>query len=290
MPQTESSPISKEVEKITSFIGELPALPTVVTGVMQLTSDVNSTADKIASLILMDQVLTAKVLKLSNSAFYGRARRVSTVKEGVVLLGFQSIKSLVLASSVRELFNTSGGDEFEITLWDHALSTAICCRLIASKLRHPRIEEAFISGILHDIGKLIISRKYGDEYRELIGKFQTSSTNFHILEEEAYGFNHLQVGGSLMRKWNFPELLVEAVEYHNIWLEREEGGRHIPLNWIINFSNICSSMAGFNFPHNEIYRKNWEKGIEIMDFSSEEAESLKNELTEVFETEKQLYE
>ena len=289
MQAIEKSSSSVNIDRIVSTIGELPASPAIVTAIMDLTSDMNSDVSVLGEHVLRDQVLTAKVLKLSNSSFYGRSKKVSNVKDAIIILGFKTIRSLVLASSVRGLFKNMKSNKFEGMLWEHSLSTAIVCRLVAEHLKHPRRDEAFLCGILHDIGKLILFRKFLDQYEELFIESTKSGTDFHQLENEVIGVNHMEVGTALLGKWNFPDELIIAVKNHHDWPEYEEGSL-LPLSWMVNYSSLCSSIIGCNIGSDARCETQWVDAADKMEFSLEEATELNNKLFELFTEEKHIYE
>ena len=279
----------KNISQIISTIGELPASPAIVSAIMNLTSNLNSEVSELGRHILSDQVLTAKVLKLSNSSFYGRSKKVSSINDAVIILGFHTIRSLVLASSVRGLFKKKDSSKFEGTLWEHSLSTAIVCRLLGEYFKHPLRDEAFVCGILHDIGKLIIYRKFSESYENLVKDQISLKQPSHALEEEYFGFSHMQVGAALMEKWNFPHEFISAIRDHHIWIAREERGC-IPISWIVNYASVCSSLMGCNLGATDSAEIEWLEAVEKIGIPIEEANSLNSRLFELFSEEKNIYE
>jgi putative nucleotidyltransferase with HDIG domain len=288
MTQTAQAPQSKTIDRIVSTIGELPASPSIVNAVINLTNDLNSDVSQLAKHLASDQVLTAKVLKLSNSSFYGRAKTVSNVNDAIVILGFHTIRSLVLASSVRNLYKSKKPDEFEEVLWEHSLSTAIICRMIAQHLRHSQKDIAFIAGILHDIGKLILYRKYPKKYDRIIKFAKQCHTNIHKLETESIGVNHMEVGAALLAKWNFPDEYVDAIRDHHDWKE-PENMKEIPVSWMVNYSSICSSLIGCDIANHPEYEAEWVEAAAKLDIPLEKAQELNNNLFDVFNEEKKIY-
>ncbi|MBD3233282.1 MAG: HDOD domain-containing protein [candidate division Zixibacteria bacterium] len=282
-----SSP--QKINSIVSSIGELPASPGIVSEVMRLTSNINSSVEELERLIRNDQVLTAKVLKFSNSSFYGRFRQVTELKEAIVILGFYTIRSLVLASSVRFLYRGKRGGKIESVLWKHSLSTAMCCRLLAQKLGHPKKSEAFICGILHDIGKLILFHKLPNQYKEVLKEALNSKEEIYLIENELLGYNHVDVGAALLDKWNFPKDFIEAISNHHSWEEREENTA-VPVSWIIKYSNLASTLLGFNVHSNKYITEQWQETLERMEFTEDKATELNQELYEMFMEERKLYE
>jgi putative nucleotidyltransferase with HDIG domain len=236
---------SRALDKIVSSIGELPATPAIIASLMGLTSDINSDIEKITQAIMTDQSLTARVLKLSNSSFYGRSKEINSLREAVLLLGFKTLRSLVVAASTHGLYTSTGGENHN-KLWEHALATAIASRIIAKTLNHPHAEEAFIAGLLHDIGKLVLLQKKEKEYKEIINTVEESKGKFIEAEDKIFGFNHTDAGLLVLHKWSFPTDLINAVfEHHDpIDLEQET----IRLSYIVNAGNLLAKKipVGFN--------------------------------------------
>ncbi|MFH1700855.1 MAG: HDOD domain-containing protein [Candidatus Zixiibacteriota bacterium] len=236
---------SRALDKIVSSIGQLPATPVIISSLMGLTADVNTDIEKITQALMLDQSLTAQVLKLSNSSFYGRPKEILTLKEAVILLGFKTLRSLVVAASTHGLYTSPGGENHN-KLWEHALATAIASRLIAKVVHHPQVEEAFIAGLLHDIGKLVLLQKKPNEYKEVILTVEKTGGKFIETEDEKFGFNHTDAGLLILHKWSFPAELINAVyEHHNpIDLDQDS----IPISYIVNLGNIFAKKlpVGFN--------------------------------------------
>ena len=147
-----------EPQKIIDKIDDLPTLPRTVLKITELVNDPKSSAKDLARVITDDQVLTARLLKLVNSSFYGFPQRISTVTAAIVLLGFDAIRNLLLTSSVFDLFANRNRQKKQIQerFWDHSLGCAVGAKVIGNYLRHDNIEELFVSGLLHDIGALAI--------------------------------------------------------------------------------------------------------------------------------------
>lgn len=205
------------LEEIVGKVDELPALPYVTYRVLQLTSDPKTTIPELSAAIAADQVLTAKALRMANSVFYGYARRISSIDDALIILGFNTVRDLVLAASVynvldRELpgYFLSKGD-----LWRHSITTALLSRLLARKLEVPLAEEAFTAGLLHDIGKIILNNYMTDKFTKVIDWVEKENVPFMEAENTILGFDHAIVGARVAAKWNLPDQLVEAIANHH---------------------------------------------------------------------------
>ncbi len=207
----------EKLQQLVQTIRDLPALPEVVVRVMRMTEDPRSDAQSIAKVIATDQAMAARVLKLANSAFYGLPRRVSTLSEAVVILGFRTIKNLAIAASTFELLNREIAGYWlqRGELWRHSLACAIGAQLIAHKVRLPVVEEAFVAGLLHDIGKVAINLFVREQFDQIMEHALQNRIPFVEAEQEVLGFNHAMAGGLIAEKWNLPPSLVSVIKYHH---------------------------------------------------------------------------
>jgi putative nucleotidyltransferase with HDIG domain len=209
--------------RISSVVGGIDALPTppiVFTQIQNILNNPNASALDIASILQEDAGISAKVLRLTNSAYYGLTRTVESIRQAVVIIGLDAVKNLVLTASVFEMFSKKQIDpEFQDYFWRHSLATAFGARMLARNLNGASgfdAESGFSAGLLHDIGKMVISVYMPDE-RDRIKNLKSLRPNVsdHVVEGEILGYNHTQVGAVLGDKWQLPDKLVEAIEYHH---------------------------------------------------------------------------
>ncbi|QUH27356.1 HDOD domain-containing protein [Serpentinicella alkaliphila] len=205
------------LEQIIEQAVDIPTLPNVVIRIMELTQDANSTAKDIEEEILKDQALTAKVLKLANSAFYSYPRRISSISQATVLLGFQTIKSITLTASVGNILSKElkGYALGEQTLLKQSQLCAMVSSMIAKRIKYKKVENAYIAGLLRDIGKLVLNHYMNEQYVNVINKVDKENITFLDAEEAILGFNHAEVGSIIAEKWNLPAELVEAIACHH---------------------------------------------------------------------------
>ena len=207
----------RRLKRITQSIIGLPTLPTVITQLMTLIDSPKTSGRQVAQVISTDQALTAKILKLANSSFYGFPREISTVQHAVVILGFETVKSLGLSVSVLQRFSgPSDKTQFDCQgFWEHSIACGVSARLLAGKLRYRLPGEAFAAGILHDVGKLILSQYFPAEFAQVIERMRTDDIYIGKAEELVLGLTHSEVGSWLAEKWNLPGKLVDAIAYHH---------------------------------------------------------------------------
>lgn len=205
------------LDKLIARVEDLPALPEVVDEVIRLTESPDSTPQDLNRVISRDQSLTARVLRLANSAYYGFARRISTVTDAVILLGFNTVRNLVMAASVHRVLDREvpGYELARGELWQHSLTAAMTARLLARQARYRQHEQAFVAGLLHDIGKVVLSYYVAEAYQELLRRVNEDGVPFMQAEAEIFGFDHAEVGSLVAKKWNLPEELVEAIANHH---------------------------------------------------------------------------
>lgn len=205
------------LDYVVAAVNEVPSLPQVVLKVMELTEDPNSTAQDINNVLNQDQGMTARVLKLANSAFYGFPRRISTVTDAIVLLGFKTIRSIVLAASVSDILvkEMEGYALEQGELWRHSQCSALTARMIAKRIKFGAVDVAYTAALLHDIGKVVLNTFMKDSYQEVVDKVTTDNISFSQAEDEILGFNHAQVGARIAEKWNLPPELVEGIALHH---------------------------------------------------------------------------
>ena len=207
----------RDPQRIISRIDDLPTLPRTVLRITELINDPRSSAEDLSRVITDDQILTARLLKLVNSSFYGLPRRISTVTGAIVLIGFDAIRNLLLTTSVFDVFahrKPAKGYKQE-ALWDHSLGCAVGAKVIGNHLRHDKIEELFVAGLLHDIGKIVVMMFQPDEFARIAAVI--SSQNILMIEAEdlVLGYRHTEAGKLLAEKWNLPRKLVQIIAHHH---------------------------------------------------------------------------
>lgn len=208
---------SKRIRRITESIIGLPTLPTVVSKMIDQVDSPRTSAASLARLISSDQALTAKVLKLANSAYYGFPREISTVNMAIVVLGFNAVKEMGLSLSVFDVFKkTPSAGYFDVTLfWEHSVGCGVASRMLARAYRAPFAGEAFVAGLLHDVGKVILKQYFDAELAEIIKVQKENIVSLEIAEEQVIGTSHAQIGAWLAEKWNLPTLICETILHHH---------------------------------------------------------------------------
>jgi len=208
---------SEKLKNIIMTTRDLPAMPQVASKVLELSSDPNTSALQLQQIIADDQAMTARILKIANSAMYSCSRKVKTLTEAIVMLGFNSIRSLVVTSAARNLYNTrkSTTGLKERLLWEHSIGVAFACRLLVQERIPGLAEEAFLAGLMHDIGKLVLNLRVPEEFDEIVQQVYNENKPFSSTEKEILGFDHAEVGARLVNKWNLSPVLEETILNHH---------------------------------------------------------------------------
>lgn len=205
--------MNSELEKTIMAAGDLPAMPVVAAKVMQLVEDERATADELAKIVASDPAVAARVMKISNSPLYGCQRQTQTLPGAIMLMGFNTLKSIVVVAYLKDVFKPVG--LMEKMLWEHAFGAGLAARVIAVDIRQVNPEEAFLAGLMHDIGKLIMYNQDKAKFQKVVERYYNEEVWFEEAEKEVYPFTHADVGGCVLKKWNFPDVLVEAVTQHH---------------------------------------------------------------------------
>lgn len=220
--------------RLAQLTGDLPPMPHIARLVVDKVGDPKTTAKDLQDIIQQDQALAARVLKIANSAFYGFSRSVTSLTGAIGAVGFNTIKSMVVSSVVRDLFKTFGLTEQ--LLWEHSLGCAFAARRIAREVRFPKFEEAFLAGLLHDIGKVILYMRLPQQMSAIIqAVYNNPGAAFFQLERTSFGFDHAQLGQLVARKWNFAEEIEEAIGVHHF---PETARKNPQLAMIVNLANF----------------------------------------------------
>ncbi|MBI5185481.1 MAG: HDOD domain-containing protein [Nitrospinae bacterium] len=209
--------IKPSLENLVNDIDELPPLPAIAMKALHMAESEGSSALSLAEIIMADQALTASILRLCNSPYYGLAKKVDSAQHAIAMLGLKAVRNLVVSFAMQGTLK-KGTDEYLMGpggLWEAALTSAFLAGTIAELKAKPLKEVAFTAGIIHDIGKVICARYLGSYFEEIVALVKEKKINFNQAEKEVLGFDHQEIGGKIAEKWNFPADLVEAVRRHH---------------------------------------------------------------------------
>jgi len=231
--------------QIIKYIEKIPALSPTIAKIVEITNNMNSSASDLVTAIKLDPMLTVKILNLINSAFFGMSEKVTSINRAIILLGMNTIKNLALSAEVLSSFNPGAGGGFSVEkFWEHSLATAVCCKLLAKRLiRDPnKIEEYFIAGLIHDIGKIFLIKYFGGEYFSMI---QRDGEYKKLLprEKKIFSMDHAEVGGLIAEKWALSPELAASIRDHHV---RKTAAPPTPMSAVVYFGNIYAKIKGYD--------------------------------------------
>jgi HD-like signal output (HDOD) protein len=199
-----------------SRIRNLPSIPSLMLEVSRLLDDPRTSATELGRIISQDQAMVAKVLMVANSPLYGIPRKVSTVEFAIVILGFNHIKNIVVALSVMDAFQGKSKVKWNRNkFWTHSLATGVLAKRIATDLGYGKSGEAFTAGLLHDLGISALQRYFTKEFSEICNLVEREKLRYDAAEKLTIGLTHSEIGEFLIKNWNLPESLSDAVKYHH---------------------------------------------------------------------------
>lgn len=190
---------------------DLPVLPATTQKVLALMSDPDVSIEKVKRLVSTDPGLTAKILKVANSAFYGSYRNIQNLSQAILRLGLNAVRNIVVATSMKNVYKKFG--LAEKLIWEQMLGAALAASVIA---RHTRIvdpEDAFIGGLLHDIGKVVVNNEYPEKFAKVIERVYNEQVSFELAEKDVFEFSQRDVGAFVVKKWGFPENLELLIKF-----------------------------------------------------------------------------
>lgn len=234
----------QDVDRQIDKMSKLPILPQILVKLNQVAEDSHASAEDLGRIILKDQALTLRILRVVNSAFYRhrRQRPITTVSKAVVFIGFNGIRRLALGMSVCDVLRAAEQVPMVQGFWSHSLATAITARLLAEKTGFTAKEEVFVGGLVHDIGKLVLARCAPDHYAGLLQDVATP-TPLRARERRLCGLSHAQAGKRLARLWGLPSILEEVIGDHHAYDSKGLGPALPPALRLVIAANRFSQLV-----------------------------------------------
>lgn len=201
------------MDNITNLLNsfkELPAMPNVIMHALNIMKNPDSSIKELAKIVSYDQSLSTKVLSLVNSAYYGFSQQITSINRAIALIGMSQAKNIILTVAMRPMLTTQGNKE----LWQHSIITAVGCEYVAKSLKIMDVDDAFVIGFLHDLGKVVLNLKDPKLYEKVK---ETAKYQPDILELERmyFGADHCQLGSLLTKRWQLPLLINNVTKYHH---------------------------------------------------------------------------
>ncbi|NWF53966.1 MAG: HDOD domain-containing protein [Syntrophaceae bacterium] len=201
------------IDQVIQQIEHLPTLPQVVMRVLSMAESPKISAIELSK--ALDQSLASKVLKLANSAFYGgRGQKISNLHHAIMMIGFESVKEIILTTSFFHTLHDARDVQSLRPLWEHSLECALIAKRLAWIYRYDSLDEAYLSGLTHDIGRLVIQQYFLDQFEEIEEK-KKSGRDWLEAEKEVLEMTHAEIGGKVAERWGFPANLIDVITHHH---------------------------------------------------------------------------
>jgi putative nucleotidyltransferase with HDIG domain len=278
-------------EDIVKKVGDLKVLPFVARKLLETISDENVSIDELTAIIEKDQTIAARVLKISNSAIYGLRHEVTSLQQAIMVLGFKTIRSLVLSVSTKSLHKKFGMTEKMI--WDHSVGAAIATKMISSDLGSDVKDIAFIGGLMHDMGKVFMNNETPEAFSEVMMKMYNDGIESITAEEEIYGYNHAEIGSRVIAKWGLSPVLVKILEMHHLSnTSLEDVGDPLVAQGTacVNLSDyICKVLGiGYREPDDSVILKELPSAV-FLKLNNDKMDALVEDVRETYESEKTVF-
>ncbi len=272
----------KSFEKILSGINNLPTLPTVYTSLSEAISDPHTSNEQLAKIISADQASIFKILKIANSSFFGLRGRIDTISQAILFLGFNEIKNIVFTLTIMNFFPKEKHIvNFKPTdFWAHSIATGIITRKIGAHLGIKNLESFFISGALHDIGKLAFLEFAQKDYIQVIELVDHKNCLIREAEKEIFGLDHARAGYLLAEKWKLPLSIQNAIYYHH---NGYVGSEKDFLTASVHIGNIIARTLELGFPGDNLIPRPNSRATEILNLPERFFSSILKSVQKDFE-------
>ncbi|MCX7875254.1 MAG: HDOD domain-containing protein [Melioribacteraceae bacterium] len=243
-------------EKLINSINKLPTLPTIFTAITEAIEDPYTTNTKLANIILTDQSTTLKILKVANSPLYGFHGKIDSISDAILYIGRNEVKDIVFTLSVISMFSK----EIKIKgfrpvdFWAHSIAVGVISRNVANAIGEKKLENYFLSGVLHDIGKIIFLEYAGEDYKKVFELVKEKNCLIKEAEKEILGITHEEVGKLLAEKWRIPESIQDVILFHDNCVKSNTSNNNLLIS-IVHLSNILSHILELGYSGYDIIPK-----------------------------------
>jgi putative nucleotidyltransferase with HDIG domain len=237
----------KRVADIVQTIDRLPPLPAIIHQALQRINDPQSSAQDVVEIIQFDQGITSQVLKVCNSAYFNLRRQVHSLKEALVLVGFNTLMQILLNKSFHGVLSRpcQGYDLDTGALWRHSVSCALLTEIVARRIQREPDSRLFTAGLLHDMGKVVLSAYVRETFAAIKVLVGEQGYSFLAAEREVLGIDHAELGGLIAEKWEFPPSIIAAVRYHHTpWLSQDDFSELVGLTHLANCMALLTGIGG----------------------------------------------
>ncbi len=239
------------ISRILKSVEDFPTLPTVYTALTDVMANPRSTSQDAAAVIMRDQSAASKVLKTANSPLYGFRGKIDTISQAIFHIGFEEVRNLIIAISIIDIFkNTKLSVNYNpVELWKHSIAVGVITKIIGKELGVKNLENYFLAGILHDIGKLLFIKDLRNEYEKTLQYCQEKHISIKDAEAETLGITHTIAGELIAEKWKLPAPLRNAIKHHYSGIVDGEV-KFLPAS--VHIANVVSRMLEFGEAGDEL--------------------------------------
>ena len=233
----------KALERLFKLIGSVTSLPTVAQRVLVLTENESTSFEELRDAIQSDPVLVARMLRRLNSSYFGLNHKIADVRTAVNLLGVREIRNLAITVCMSKMFEGDGshGTFCRELLWSHSVAVGVCARLVARVCGRGMPGEAYVAGLLHDLGLILLDQTLRRHFVRVLERISPAVSTCSA-ELQVFSFDHATLGGYVAQRWNFPEQIVDAITFHHHPLSYQ--GPHQEMVYLVAIANFLCSQAG----------------------------------------------
>ncbi|TVQ81197.1 MAG: HDOD domain-containing protein [Bradymonadales bacterium] len=281
-------------ESLVKKAEDLEMLPQTAQKVIELVGQESTNAEGLAQVIEKDASVTTRILKIANSAFYGLRREVTTVQHAIMILGYRSVRSLVVATSSRSLHKKFGITEQ--LLWDHSVGTAIISRILSANASPAVADLGFVGGLLHNVGRAVMNNECPKDYAEVMTGVYNEGKDCLELERQVFSFTYPEVGCRVIEKWGLPENIVRMIRYHRLssleekereFLKSSDELRHAVASVELAYE-LCRKIGiGFRSPQ-EVDLESL-AAVSFLNLQADSLKSLEVECQQAYEAEREIF-
>lgn len=236
-------------ETILSIVGSrsIAPMPGTAQKAFALSTNPKADARDFIELIEVDEALSARVIKIANSVFFDRGKKSNTIEEAVVVIGLEELRSLLTANALSDIFPSS--NPARVFLWNHDIAVALISKQLALRIQPRLTESAFLAGLMHDVGKLLLLQRCTSDYQKIMQKVEELGCDFTEAEVEIFPFNHCQTGELIAERWNFSDDLKEAIgRHHQQFNSLSDSKAGTSLSAIVHCADIIAHSLALGFP------------------------------------------
>lgn len=265
-------------DKLLKSLKDLPPMPQVVFKAREIMSDPNSDLKELSSIIKTDMSITSRLLKMANSAYYGLSGKVSSVDHATVLLGQKTLGEVITMASISGLldsalngYNLEPGD-----LWLHSLAVSFGSKILAEMKKPELANDAFIAGLLHDVGKIILDKPLLERKDAVDAFMEDDQQTFLNAESEILGFDHAEIAFDMCNRWNIPKTITVAIKYHH-YPSRSQGDE---LSYILHIADYMATLSGIGIGTDDILYEVEEGAMEFLGLTQKTVSNIVLEVIE----------